>query len=76
MIDRLSLSPYSHPYDAPGWLQFLLLLAAVTALTVMFSTATYRLIEMPMIRLGRNLAAKAATKHAERLAVPVIPSSH
>jgi peptidoglycan/LPS O-acetylase OafA/YrhL len=76
MIDRLGLSPYSHPYDAPGWLQFLLLLTAVAALTVIFSTATYRLIEMPMIRVGRHLAAKTATKHAERLAVPVTSSSH
>jgi peptidoglycan/LPS O-acetylase OafA/YrhL len=61
MSERLNLSPFSHPYDAPGWLQFLVLLTAVAALTVIFATITYRLIELPMIRLGRNLAAKAAT---------------
>jgi exopolysaccharide production protein ExoZ len=75
MIGRLYLSPYGLPHDAPGWLQFLLLLTAVAALTIIFSTATYRLIEMPMIRLGRNLAAKAATKPTVGLAAPVVPSN-
>jgi peptidoglycan/LPS O-acetylase OafA/YrhL len=60
MADRLDLSPYIHGFDAPGWLQFLVLLAAVVVLTAIFATITYRLIELPMIRLGRNLAAKAA----------------
>jgi exopolysaccharide production protein ExoZ len=62
MSDRLNLSPNSHPYDAPGWLQFLVLLTAVAAMTLIFAASTYRLIEMPMIRLGRKLAANAATK--------------
>ncbi len=76
IVDRLNLGPYSHQYDAPGWLQFLLLLTAVAALTIFFATLTYRFIEMPMIRLGRNLAAKSAGTPAERVAAPVIPSGH
>ena len=51
----------------PGWVQFLVLLAAVTALTVVLATLSYRLVELPMIRLGRRLAARLAAKP---LAVP------
>ncbi len=64
IIGRLNLSPYDHSYDAPGWLQFLVLLTAVTVLTIILATITYRWIEMPMIRLGRRLAARAAAQPA------------
>jgi peptidoglycan/LPS O-acetylase OafA/YrhL len=54
VIERLGLSSFGSAY--PGWLQFLSILAAVAALTVMLATATHRLIEMPMIHMGRKLA--------------------
>jgi peptidoglycan/LPS O-acetylase OafA/YrhL len=68
MIDWLEISPYSRHYDAPGWLQFLVLLTIVAAFTVVFATVTYRWVEMPMIALGRMLAEKAAIKAPVRQA--------
>ncbi len=60
--DQLRLSPYISPYPVPGWVQFLVLLSAVTILTVILASLSYRLIELPMIRVGRTLAARLATK--------------
>jgi exopolysaccharide production protein ExoZ len=53
--------------SAPGWLRFLAIFAAGAALTVAVSTITYRLVEAPMIGVGRQLATSMAAK---RVAVP------
>jgi peptidoglycan/LPS O-acetylase OafA/YrhL len=50
----------------PGWLQFLAIFAAAVALTVGVSSITYRLVEAPMIRVGRQLAMRVAV---QRMAV-------
>jgi peptidoglycan/LPS O-acetylase OafA/YrhL len=47
---------------SPTWPYFLGVLAVTTALTVLGATVTFRLVEMPMIRLGRRLAAKVAAR--------------
>jgi peptidoglycan/LPS O-acetylase OafA/YrhL len=46
----------------PPWLDFLALCAAAVALTILGSSITYRLIEQPMIELGRRLARLASTR--------------
>ena len=50
----------------PGWLQFLAIFSAAVALTVGVSSVTYRLVEAPMIRVGRQLAMSVS---ARRVAV-------
>jgi peptidoglycan/LPS O-acetylase OafA/YrhL len=55
---RLDLGPDRLP--SASSLQFLVLLAGVITGTVITSTITYRLIERPMIRIGRQLADKVA----------------
>jgi exopolysaccharide production protein ExoZ len=47
---------------AAGWLRFLATYAAAVALTVAVSSITYRLIERPMINVGRRLALRLAAK--------------
>ena len=44
----------------PGWLRFMAIFGAAVALSVGVSSITYRLVEMPMIRVGRRLAASLA----------------
>jgi exopolysaccharide production protein ExoZ len=66
----LGLVTYSGLFTSgsgPGWLRFLAIFAATVALTVGVSTVTYRLVEAPMIGIGRQLAMSLA---ARRLAVP------
>jgi peptidoglycan/LPS O-acetylase OafA/YrhL len=46
----------------PGWLQFLAIFAAAVMLTVAAASITYRLVEAPMIRVGRQLAMHVAAK--------------
>jgi exopolysaccharide production protein ExoZ len=46
----------------PGWLSFLAIFAAASVLTVGVSAISYRLVEVPMIHLGRNLATRLAVK--------------
>jgi exopolysaccharide production protein ExoZ len=46
----------------PGWLQFAAVFGAAVVLSVGISSITYRLVELPMIRLGRQLAASLAAK--------------
>jgi peptidoglycan/LPS O-acetylase OafA/YrhL len=46
----------------PGWLHFAAVFGAAVALSVGISSITYRLVEVPMIRLGRQLAASLAAK--------------
>jgi exopolysaccharide production protein ExoZ len=48
--------------SAIKWPYFVALLAGVIAVTVVLSSITYRVIETPMIRVGRKLAAMAAGK--------------
>jgi exopolysaccharide production protein ExoZ len=50
----------------PGGLRFLAIFAAAVALTVAAASITYRMVEAPMIRIGRQLAMRVA---AERVAV-------
>jgi exopolysaccharide production protein ExoZ len=45
---------------APGWLQFAAIMVVASALTVAVSSITYRLVEVPMIRIGRQLALRPA----------------
>jgi peptidoglycan/LPS O-acetylase OafA/YrhL len=46
----------------PGWLRFVAIFGAAVLLSVGFSSITYRVVEMPMIRVGRQLAARLAVK--------------
>jgi exopolysaccharide production protein ExoZ len=58
LLDRLfSLGPVM-----PGWLRFVAIFAAAVVLSVGFSSITYRVVEVPMIRVGRQLAARLAAK--------------
>jgi exopolysaccharide production protein ExoZ len=57
---------YAHGASVPGWLQFVTLWVAAVVLSVGISSVTYRLVEEPMIRVGRQLANMVA---ANRLAV-------
>jgi peptidoglycan/LPS O-acetylase OafA/YrhL len=43
-------------------LRFLAILSAAVVLTVGVSSITYRLVEAPMIRVGRQLAMSVASK--------------
>ncbi|HEY4404892.1 MAG TPA: acyltransferase [Xanthobacteraceae bacterium] len=55
------------PGSGPAWLRFLAIFAAGVALSIGVSTITYRLVEAPMIGVGRQLAMSMAAK---RVAVP------
>ena len=46
----------------PAWLRFGAVFGAAAVLSVGISSITYRLVEVPMIRLGRQLAASLAAK--------------
>jgi peptidoglycan/LPS O-acetylase OafA/YrhL len=54
--------PLDIGHVSPTWPYFLGVLTAATALTVLGATMTFRLVETPMIRLGRRLAAKVAAR--------------
>jgi peptidoglycan/LPS O-acetylase OafA/YrhL len=56
------LGPYPHGASVPGWLQFAALLALAVVLTIAVSSVTFRLVEAPMIRVGRQLANMAVVK--------------
>jgi peptidoglycan/LPS O-acetylase OafA/YrhL len=55
-----SFAPFDLGKIAPEWLHFVVVFALATVLTVFVSSITYWLVEVPMIRLGRQVAAKAA----------------
>jgi peptidoglycan/LPS O-acetylase OafA/YrhL len=57
-VGWLDIAPPQYASALPGWLQFLILLAVVIITTTIASTITHRLIEQPMIRIGRQLAEK------------------
>ena len=59
-----AVDPLDIGHVSPTWPYFLGLLAAATALTVLGATVTFRLVETPMIRLGRRLAARLAARRA------------
>jgi peptidoglycan/LPS O-acetylase OafA/YrhL len=59
-----AVDPLDIGHVSPTWPYFFGVLAAATALTVLGATVTFRLVEMPMIRLGRRLAAKVAARRA------------
>lgn len=46
----------------PGWLDLAVMFATGTALTIAAASLAHRYVEAPMIRLGRRLAAYAATR--------------
>jgi hypothetical protein len=46
----------------PGWLQLATLLALAVVLTVAVSSVTFRLVEAPMILVGRQLANMVVVK--------------
>ena len=56
------LGPYPHGTSVPGWLQFATLLALAVVLTIAVSSVTFRLVEAPMIRVGRQLANMVVVK--------------
>jgi len=64
LLDKFGL--FSLGPAVPGGLRFLAIFAAAVALTVGFASVTYRVVEAPMIRIGRQLAMRVA---AERVAV-------
>jgi peptidoglycan/LPS O-acetylase OafA/YrhL len=52
------------PFGAsmPAWLRFLLLYVVAVALSGIGASVTYRLVEQPMIKAGRQLAARLASR--------------
>jgi exopolysaccharide production protein ExoZ len=62
VLGLLSQSPPPFGAPAAGWLRFLATYAAAVALTIAVSSITYRLIERPMINVGRRLALRLAAK--------------
>jgi peptidoglycan/LPS O-acetylase OafA/YrhL len=53
---------FSFGPEVPDSLRFLAILSAAVALTIVVSSITYRLVEAPMIRVGRQLAMNVAAK--------------
>jgi len=64
----LGLNPYNGQFAAPVLLQFALLLTGVLAVTTLLSTLSYRLIELPMIGVGRQLADWVVARRSMPLA--------
>jgi peptidoglycan/LPS O-acetylase OafA/YrhL len=57
-----SSGPFPLHAPVPPWLDFVALYAAAVPLSILGSSITYRLIEQPMIELGRRLARPASTR--------------
>jgi peptidoglycan/LPS O-acetylase OafA/YrhL len=64
LLDHYGLSSFGTA--VPGWVHFLAIFVGAVVLTVGISSLTYRLVEEPMIQVGRQLATSIA---ARRVAV-------
>jgi exopolysaccharide production protein ExoZ len=72
LIDHARLFWFGPP--VPAWLQFLAIFAAAVTLTVGVSSMTYRLVEAPMVRLGRRLADRTVEKRVAVVGLPRNPA--